>query len=55
VSSGDGSFQAYGLEIVAEDRDKVVPGAVYSVKPINTNGTYRWQISDHFAPVKLGE
>ena len=55
VSRSDGSFQAYGLEIVAEDRDKVVPGAVYSVKPINTNGTYRWQISDHFAPVKLGE
>jgi hypothetical protein len=55
VSSGDGSFQAYGLEIVAEDRGKVVPGASYSVKPINTSGTYRWQISDHFVPVKLRE
>ena len=55
VSSGDGSFQAYGLEIVAEDREKVVPGAAYSVKPINTSATYRWQISEHFAPVRLKE
>lgn len=55
VSSGNGSFQAYGLEIHAEDRDKIVPGAAYGIKPINTNETYRWQVSDRFAPTKLRE
>lgn len=53
VSSGDGSFQAYGLEIPAEDRDKIVPGAAYGLKPINTNETYRWQVFDRLAPIKL--
>jgi hypothetical protein len=55
VSSGDGSFQAYGLEIVAEDWDKIVTGIVYGIKPINTDATYRWQVSDQFAPIKLRE
>ena len=53
VSSGDGTFQAYGLEIVAEDRDKIVPGVAYGIKPINTNETYRWQVSAAFIPVIL--
>jgi len=55
VSSGNGSFQAYGLEIHAEDRDKIVPGVAYGIKPINTNETYHWQVSDRFAPTKLRE
>jgi hypothetical protein len=55
VSSGDGNFQAYGVVIVAEDQSKIVPGVAYDIKPINTDTTYRWQVSDHFAPVKLQE
>jgi len=54
-SSGDGSFQAYGLAIVAEDRDKIVAGVTYGIKPVNTDATYRWQVSDQFVPVKLRE
>jgi hypothetical protein len=53
VCSGDGTFQAYGLQIAAEDRDKIVPGVAYGMKPINTNDTYRWQVSADLAPVKL--
>ena len=49
VSSGD------GVVIVAEDQSKIVPGVAYDIKPINTDTTYRWQVSDHFAPVKLQE
>jgi hypothetical protein len=55
VSKGDGSFQAYGIEIVAEDRDKIVPGVAYGIKPVNSNETYRWQVSDDFVPIKLRE
>jgi hypothetical protein len=53
VSSGDGSFQAYGVEILAEDREKILPGVAYDLKPINTNESFRWQISDHFIPILL--
>jgi len=53
VSSGDGSFQAYGLQIVAEDRAKIAPGVAYAITPSNISGTYRWQVSSDFAPVKL--
>jgi hypothetical protein len=53
VSSGDGTFQAYGLQIAAADREKIVPGVAYGIKPINANETYRWQVSADFAPVLL--
>jgi hypothetical protein len=53
VSSGDGSFQAYGLEVMPEDAAKVAAGVAYTVKPLNTNDRYRWQVSDQLAPLKL--
>lgn len=53
VSQGDGSFQAFALEIVAEDRAKIIPDAGYMIRPINTNAPYQWVVSDQFVPVKL--
>jgi len=41
VSSGDGSFQAYGVVIVAEDQGKVVPGVAYGLKPIRFPGNVK--------------
>jgi hypothetical protein len=55
VSLGDGTFQAYGLEVIPEDRDKIAAGAAYTLKPLNTNDAYRWQVSDGLIPLKLKE
>jgi len=35
MSSG-GSFQAFGAQIAAEDKNKILPGVPYSIEPINT-------------------
>jgi hypothetical protein len=52
-STGDGSFQAYGAEVVAIDRDKIVPGIAYTITPINMGDTYRWQVAEGLAPLTL--
>jgi hypothetical protein len=45
LSTGDGTFQAFGARVVAEDRSKVVPDAAYTLEPSNTSTTYRWTVS----------
>ncbi len=45
LSTGDGTFQAFGARVVAEDRSKVVPDAAYTLEPSNTRTTYRWTVS----------
>jgi hypothetical protein len=44
-SAGDGTFQAFGARVVAEDRTKVVPGATYTLEPQDTSTTYRWTVN----------
>jgi hypothetical protein len=51
VSSGDGSFQAYGVQILQEDKAKLVPGAAYGIQPINTSDTYRWAVAPDMTPL----
>jgi hypothetical protein len=46
-SSGDGSFQAYGAQIVPEDKALLVPGVKYQIQPINISDTYRWQVASN--------
>jgi hypothetical protein len=41
-STGDGAYQAYGAQIAAEDKSKVVSGAAYSLRPFNISETYYW-------------
>jgi hypothetical protein len=53
ISRGDGTFQAFGVELWQEDRDKAAPGIAYSIMPINTGDTYRWQVSPGLRPVTL--
>lgn len=45
LSAGDGSFQAYGAQILPEDKAKLVPNAAYGIQPINTSDTYRWVVA----------
>jgi hypothetical protein len=52
-SQGDGSFQAYGLDLVAADRSLIAPGVAYTLRPVNISETYRWQLSPDFLPVTL--
>lgn len=53
VSSGTGSFQAFGLQIVPEDATKIVAGVRYSIEPVNTNDRYRWQVAENIQPILL--
>ncbi len=39
LSSGDGSFQAYGEQFATEDKARLVPGVAYSIQPLNTSDT----------------
>jgi hypothetical protein len=55
LSQGDGTFQAYGLKIAPGDRAKVVSGVAYTLRPINTNDTYTWQLAARVDPVILRE
>lgn len=52
-SRGDGSFQAYSLEVRDSDRGKIAPGVAYAIKPINTNEKYRWVVPGSLQPVVL--
>jgi hypothetical protein len=45
LSTGDGSFQAYGAQVVPEDKTKLVPGVAYNIQPINISDTYRWVVA----------
>jgi len=54
-SAGDGSFQAYGAQVIAEDRVKLVPGIAYRIQPINISDTYRWSAAPDLAPLTLKE
>lgn len=53
LSQGDGSFQAYELQIADDDRAKIVAGAAYTLVPVNTSDDYRWEIAPNLAPFKL--
>jgi hypothetical protein len=44
ASSGDGSFQAFGVRVDAEDRNKWTPEAAYTLEPRNTSATYLWTV-----------
>lgn len=44
-SSGDGSFQAFGAQIVPEDKAKLDPGVTYTLLPKNISTTYRWAVA----------
>jgi len=52
-STGAGSFQAYGLAVNAEDKDKLAAGVAYELRPINTSTTYLWQVAPTVAPLRL--
>ncbi len=52
-STGDGSFQAYAAEIDPPDRPALVPGAAYTLTPLNISDTYRWQLAPSLQPVVL--
>ena len=54
VSQGDGRFQAFGVRVAPEDRDKVVPGVAYKIQPMNTSDLYRWAVASNLAPIVLG-
>jgi hypothetical protein len=53
LSSGDGSFQAYGIEIPETERGKLLPGVAYAIRPANTSDIYRWQVAPGLLPVIL--
>jgi len=55
LSSGDGSFQAYGAQILSEDRPRLMPGAGYTIRPQNTNETYRWLVETNIAPLTFNQ
>jgi hypothetical protein len=52
LSAGDGSFQAFGARILADDRVKLERGVSYSIRPINRSDTYRWQMANDLAPFR---
>jgi hypothetical protein len=53
LSAGDGSFKAFGAQIVPEDKAKLVSGVGYSIEPINTNQTYRWVVAPDVPPLRF--
>jgi len=53
LSAGDGSFQAYAAQVATEDKAKLVPGADYTIQPINTSDTYRWVVAPELMPLRL--
>lgn len=52
-SQGDGAFQAFAAEIYPDDRAKIVAGAPYMIRPINTSDVYKWELSRDLRPVVL--
>ncbi|MGA2222632.1 MAG: transglutaminase domain-containing protein [Verrucomicrobiia bacterium] len=55
LSTGDGSFQAYAAQFATEDKAKLVPGAAYSIQPLNASDTYRWVVAPDMTPLTLKE
>jgi hypothetical protein len=55
LSTGDGSFQAYAAQFATEDKAKLVPGAAYSIQPLNASNTYRWVVTPDMTPLTLKE
>ena len=55
LSQGDGTFQAFGAKLLPEDKPKLVPGARYTIQPINISDTYQWTVAPDLAPVVLKE
>ncbi len=53
ISSGDGSFQAFGMRVLPEDKPKLILGVGYRIQPINTSDTYRWEVAPDLTPVIL--
>ena len=44
-SADDGTFQAFGVQVVPEDKTKLVPGIAYTLTPQNISNTYRWAVA----------
>lgn len=55
LSTGDGSFQAFGARILPEDKPKWVNGASYQIQPINISDTYRWSLATNLPPLTLAQ
>ena len=53
LSAGNGSFQAFGVKILPEEKSKVVPGAAYALRPLNTNARYAWRLAPDLSPIVL--
>ncbi|MHB8864018.1 MAG: hypothetical protein ACYC6N_16560 [Pirellulaceae bacterium] len=51
ISSGDGSFQAFGVRVLPEDRSTLASGVAYRIKPVNTSDTYRWAVAPDMTPI----
>jgi hypothetical protein len=54
LSSGDGSFQAYGARVLPEEKAKLAPGVPYSIQPINISETYRWTTAPDMTLLMFG-
>jgi hypothetical protein len=50
-SAGDGSFQAYGAQVVPEDKAKLIPGVAYGIKPENISEIYKWVVEPDMTPL----
>jgi hypothetical protein len=44
-SDGHGTFQAYGVAVLPEDKPKLATGVPYSIRPVNASQTYRWAVA----------
>jgi hypothetical protein len=44
VNCNDNKLQAFGAAIAPADRGNIVPGAVYTIEPINTSTKYKWTV-----------
>ncbi|HEX4262798.1 MAG TPA: transglutaminase domain-containing protein [Verrucomicrobiae bacterium] len=59
LSTGNGSFQAYGAEVLPEDKVKLASKIPYNIRPVNISETYRWTVAPDtmltFGNVKSGE
>lgn len=53
LSKGDGSFQAFELNVLAADRDKIASGVSYTLNPVDVSETYRWVVAPEVGAFKL--
>jgi hypothetical protein len=57
LTLGDSVFWAFEAEVAPDDREKVVRGVGYTIKPVNRSETerYRWQVGEGAGVVRFGE